>query len=163
MAHESALACVSPSGTRCSEHSDVKDTMKRAVFSAPKAPASACVATTSSAVASSVPSVSKRIHAARANVGGSPPGSALARQLIDEPGDIAAVLDEAEPVAKALVCADLGLQLVLDPLRKRVAVTASRVPLSVSEDRFHQSRQSVDWPTRGHEPLRPSTRRLVQD
>ena len=55
------------------------------------------------------------------------------RQLINELGDIAAVLNEADPAAKAQVYADLGLQLVLDPLRKRVAVTATRVGISVSE------------------------------
>jgi site-specific DNA recombinase len=55
------------------------------------------------------------------------------RHLIDELGDIAAVLAVADPAAKAQVYADLGLQLVLDPHRKRVAVTAARVPMSVSE------------------------------
>ena len=47
------------------------------------------------------------------------------RHLIDGLGDRVAVLDEAEPSVKAEVYAALGVQLVLDPERKRVAVTAT--------------------------------------
>lgn len=47
------------------------------------------------------------------------------RQLIDELGDIAAVLAVADPAAKAQVYADLGLRLTLDPSSKRVAVVAT--------------------------------------
>lgn len=62
-------------------------------------------------------------------------GSAAVWQRMDELGDIAAVLAVADREAKAQVYTDLGLLLVLDPQRRRGAVTAARVGQSVSERR----------------------------
>ena len=53
------------------------------------------------------------------------PTAAEIRNLIDELGEIAAALGEADPAAKAQMYADLGIRMVLDPESRRVAVTAT--------------------------------------